>query len=48
MKISHLNEKICFVFFQGMDRTSGHNFGGGNTDWEETRLGSWADRSDEK
>ncbi|XP_028407866.1 cysteine-rich with EGF-like domain protein 2-B isoform X2 [Dendronephthya gigantea] len=26
-----------------MDRTSGHNFGGGNTDWEERRLGSWAD-----
>ncbi|CAB4034938.1 cysteine-rich with EGF-like domain 1 [Paramuricea clavata] len=26
-----------------MERTSRHNFGGGNTDWEETRLGTWAD-----
>lgn len=22
------------------------NFGGGNTDWEESRLGSYADRSE--
>ena len=36
----------CFIhcFSKGMERTAGHNFGGGNTDWEETRLGSFANR----
>ncbi|CAB4034937.1 cysteine-rich with EGF-like domain 1 [Paramuricea clavata] len=34
---------IVTKFKEGMERTSRHNFGGGNTDWEETRLGTWAD-----
>jgi hypothetical protein len=27
---------------KGMDRTRTSNFGGGNSEWEETRLGSYA------
>lgn len=28
-----------------MTKTEKHGFGGGNTDWEESRLGSFAKRS---
>ncbi|GAU93375.1 hypothetical protein RvY_05328-2 [Ramazzottius varieornatus] len=30
------------TFWQGHENTAKSNFGGGNTDWEETRLGSYA------
>ncbi|XP_065829099.1 cysteine-rich with EGF-like domain protein 2 [Oscarella lobularis] len=29
-------------FNEGLEKTAGANFGGGNSDWEETRLGSFA------
>ncbi|XP_025106581.1 cysteine-rich with EGF-like domain protein 2-B isoform X2 [Pomacea canaliculata] len=38
-----LCKEVTKNFQKGMERTMKSNFGGGNTDWEESRLGSYAD-----
>ena len=35
---------VFFFSLQGKDKTEKANFGGGNTAWEERKLGSWANR----
>ncbi|KAL8578602.1 hypothetical protein ACOMHN_015058 [Nucella lapillus] len=35
-------KEIAKSFMQGLERTKKSNYGGGNTDWEETRLGQYA------
>ncbi|XP_076468886.1 cysteine-rich with EGF-like domain protein 2-B isoform X2 [Babylonia areolata] len=35
-------KEIATNFMKGLERTKKSNYGGGNTDWEETRLGQYA------
>lgn len=32
------------TFFEGLEYTKKHHFGGGNTDWEERKLGRFLNR----
>ena len=33
---------VCSPYLQGIKKTAKSNFGGGNTDWEEKNLGTYA------
>ena len=49
MHLVMVKGKVCkdayikkFLFLQGIKKTAKSNFGGGNTDWEEKNLGTYA------